>query len=82
MAAFLVIAIRIVIPLTILRWPLAGGLIAVVVDAVDVALVDAFATLLGEPPEFGPMSSTVTRGNAATSASSAATSSHRSNVPK
>jgi hypothetical protein len=40
--------------LTILRWPLAGGLLALVVDAVDVALVDAFANLLGEQPEFGP----------------------------
>jgi hypothetical protein len=54
MAPLLVIAIRILVPLTILRWPLAGGLLALVVDAVDVVLVDTFATLLGEPKEFGP----------------------------
>lgn len=55
MAALIVIALRVLLPLTILRWPLAGGLLALVVDAVDVVLVDAFAALLGEPGEFGPL---------------------------
>ncbi|HXG26517.1 MAG TPA: hypothetical protein VNL94_06670 [Candidatus Binatia bacterium] len=55
MAALLVIAIRTLVPLTILRWPLAGGIAALVIDALDVALVDAFAGLLGEPGEFGPI---------------------------
>jgi hypothetical protein len=55
MAQLLVIAIRVLVPLTILRWPLAGGLLSLVVDAVDVVLVDVFAKLLGEPPEFGPL---------------------------
>ena len=55
MPAVIVIALRIVLPLTILRWPLAGGLLALVVDAIDVALVDAIAGLLGQPPEFGPI---------------------------
>jgi hypothetical protein len=55
MAGLIVIAIRVVVPLTILRWPLAGGVLALVVDALDVALVDAIASLLGEPPEFGPL---------------------------
>ena len=36
MAAIIVIALRLVLPLGILRWPLAGGLLAMIVDAVDV----------------------------------------------
>lgn len=35
-----VIALRIVIPLMILRWPLAGGLVAMVLDAVDVVIIE------------------------------------------
>jgi hypothetical protein len=55
MPALIVIALRLVVPLTILRWPLAGGLLSLVIDALDVALVDAIAGLLGQPPEFGPV---------------------------
>lgn len=54
MAAIIVIALRLVVPLTILRWPLAGALASMVLDAVDVILVDAIASVLGEPGEFGP----------------------------
>jgi hypothetical protein len=54
MAAFIVIALRLALPLTILRWPLAGGVLALVLDAVDVILVDAIAGVLGQPGEFGP----------------------------
>jgi hypothetical protein len=54
MAAILVIALRLVLPLTILRWPLAGGLLAMVLDMLDVVLVDAIAGVLGQPGEFGP----------------------------
>ena len=54
MAALIVIALRVVLPLTILRWPLAGGILAMVVDALDVVLVDAIAAVLGQPGEFGP----------------------------
>src|SRR3954447_2078291 len=54
MAAVLVIALRLLLPLTILRWPLAGGLLAMLVDAIDVVLVDAIASVLGQPGEFGP----------------------------
>jgi hypothetical protein len=54
MAAILVFALRVGLPLTILRWPLAGGLLAMLVDAVDVVLVDAIAAVLGQPGEFGP----------------------------
>jgi len=53
--ALIVIAIRLVVPLTILRWPLAGGLLSLVVDAIDVVLVDAIAGILGQPGEFGPI---------------------------
>jgi hypothetical protein len=54
-AALLVIALRVFVPLTILRWPLGGALLAMALDAVDVVLVDLFAKILGEPPEFGPI---------------------------
>jgi hypothetical protein len=54
MAAVIVIAIRLFLPPSILRWPLAGGILCLLVDAIDVILVDTIATLLGEPPEFGP----------------------------
>lgn len=53
-AALIVIGLRLVLPLTILRWPLAGGLLSLVVDAIDVILVDAIAAVLGQPGEFGP----------------------------
>lgn len=36
-----VIALRLIIPLSILRWPLAGGLLCMVMDAVDVVLITA-----------------------------------------
>ena len=54
MPALIVIALRLVLPLTILRWPLAGGILAMLVDAVDVVLVDAIASFLHQPLEFGP----------------------------
>ena len=54
MAVAIVIAMRLILPLSILRWPLAGGLLAMLVDALDVVLVDALAKALGEAPEFGP----------------------------
>jgi hypothetical protein len=54
MSAAIVVAIRLILPLAILRWPLAGGVLCLVVDAGDVILVDAIASVLGEPPEFGP----------------------------
>jgi hypothetical protein len=52
-AELIVIALRLSVPLTILRWPLAGGLFAMVLDALDVVLVDVLAGLLGEPLGFG-----------------------------
>lgn len=55
MAVALVIALRLVVPLSILRWPIGGALVSMALDAVDVVLVDAFARILGEPGEFGPL---------------------------
>ena len=54
-AQSIVVAIRLLVPLSILRWPLAGAIASMAVDALDVVLVDAFARALGEPGEFGPM---------------------------
>ena len=34
----LIVVLRLILPLTILRWPLAGGLLALVADALDVVL--------------------------------------------
>ena len=47
--ALIVICLRLTVPLTILRWPLAGGLLSMLVDAVDVVLVDAIAGMFGQP---------------------------------
>jgi hypothetical protein len=54
MARLIVVAIRLIVPLSILRWPIAGGIASMIADALDVVLVDVLAGLLGEPPEFGP----------------------------
>jgi hypothetical protein len=54
MAVAIVIALRLVVPLSILRWPLAGALLAMGLDALDVVLVDWLAGIFGEAPEFGP----------------------------
>lgn len=50
----IVVVLRLIVPLAILRWPLAGGVLAMVVDAFDVVLVDAIAYAIGQPSEFGP----------------------------
>jgi hypothetical protein len=55
MAVAIVIAIRILVPLTILRWPIGGVLASLVVDALDVVMVDVLARALGEPLEFGDL---------------------------
>jgi hypothetical protein len=55
MAPLIVVALRLIVPLTILRWPLAGGLVAFVLDGIDVVLVDALGRAFGEPTEFGPI---------------------------
>jgi hypothetical protein len=52
-AALIVIALRAVVPLSILRFPLGGAVACLLLDAFDVVLVDILAQLLGKPPEFG-----------------------------
>ncbi len=52
MAAIIVIALRLAVPLTILRWPLSGGLLSLVVDALDVVLVDAIARSPSGKPDY------------------------------
>jgi hypothetical protein len=36
----IVVAIRLLVPLTIFRWPLAGGVLAVIVDTLDVVIIE------------------------------------------
>jgi hypothetical protein len=55
MAIAIVVGLRLIVPLSILRWPLAGALASLVLDAVDVILVDFLARAFGEPLEFGPL---------------------------
>jgi hypothetical protein len=38
--AIIVAAIRVIVPLSILRWPLAGGIAAAALDTLDVVLID------------------------------------------
>ena len=40
MGELLVVLIRLVVPLSIFRWPLAGGLASMLVDALDVVLIE------------------------------------------
>lgn len=54
MPVMIVVALRLILPLSILRWPLAGGVLALVADALDVVAVDGIAAALGQPGEFGP----------------------------
>ena len=59
MAIAIVIGIRVLIPLTILRWPIGGVLASLIVDALDVVIVDALARAFGEPLEFGALYSQI-----------------------
>lgn len=52
-APAIVIALRLIVPVTILRWPLAGALVSVLADGFDVVLVDALGLLTGELGGFG-----------------------------
>ena len=52
-ARTIVIVLRLIVPVSIFRWPLAGGVASMVLDGLDVVLVDVLANLLGEEPGFG-----------------------------
>ena len=49
-----VVALRLVVPLSILRWPLSAGLASAALDAADVVLVDWIAGRLRIRGGFGP----------------------------
>ena len=53
MAALFVILIRLIIPISIFRWPLVGSILSMLADGADVILVDVFSKFLGEPSGFG-----------------------------
>jgi len=52
-AGLIVIALRLIIPLTIFRWRLSGSIVSMILDGIDVVLVDLIANLIGEQPGFG-----------------------------
>jgi hypothetical protein len=52
-AAIIVIIIRLLVPLTILRWRITGAIASMLMDAIDVVLVDVLATAFNEPGGFG-----------------------------
>ena len=49
-ARTIVIVARLIVPVSIFRWPLAGGVASMVLDGLDVVLVDVLANLLGVAP--------------------------------
>ena len=52
-ARTIVIVLRLIVPVSIFRWPLAGGVASMVLDGLDVVLVDVLANLLGRGAGFG-----------------------------
>lgn len=48
-SAFIVIGLRLILPLTIFRWRIFGALISPLIDAIDVVLVDVLVLLFNEP---------------------------------
>ncbi len=53
-AGVVVIGMRLIVPVTILRWPLPGAAASAALDAADVILVDLIAKPMRTRPEFGP----------------------------
>jgi hypothetical protein len=52
-AGAIVIGLRLIVPITILRWPLNGAIVSAILDAVDVVLVDLIARFVRTPAGFG-----------------------------
>ena len=52
-AAIVVLSLRILVPLTILRWRLTGAIASMLLDAIDVIIVDILASAFGEKPGLG-----------------------------
>ncbi len=53
-AGAILIGMRLIVPVTILRWPLPGAIASAALDASDVILVDVIAKALRTRAEFGP----------------------------
>ena len=51
--AIVVLALRILIPITILRWRITGAIASMLLDAIDVIIVDIRASIFGEKPGLG-----------------------------
>ena len=52
-SAIIVLVVRLLFPLTIFRWRIGGSVGSMLLDGVDVILVDALASVLGEEPGLG-----------------------------
>ena len=52
-AAIVVLALRILVPITILRWRITGAISSMLLDAIDVIIVDILASAFGEKPGLG-----------------------------
>jgi len=53
LALAVTVVVRLLVPLLIFKWRIAGVLLAALADALDVVLVDLLAHQLGEMPGFG-----------------------------
>lgn len=49
----IVVALRLLVPVSIFRWRLGGAIASMILDAADVILVDIIATAIGEEGGFG-----------------------------
>jgi hypothetical protein len=50
----IIVALRIIVPLGIFRWPLALGIVSILLDGADVILANVLAPLLGDAGNMGP----------------------------
>lgn len=53
LAAGVVVLMRLLVPLSIFKWNIGGGIAAMLADGLDVVVLDFVSALLGEPPRFG-----------------------------
>jgi len=53
MGVLIIIGLRLVVPITIVRWPLWGGIIAMLLDGADVIIADALSLITQEPGGMG-----------------------------
>jgi len=53
LAVIIVVALRLILPLSIFRWRIGGAIGSMVLDGFDVVLVDILANIFQETPGFG-----------------------------